>query len=116
MSNFNPIPPTKKELKQLKKQYEKERLERLNKLDDKKLTAVLHYYKGTIQTSQYHVGLHKLYSDEKNTWNSVVMLGTERQRCADDTIDNITASYNIDITEQMRKDYKNNGNKLVIYF
>ena len=73
MSNFNPIPPTKKELKQLKKQYEKERLERLNKLDDKKLTAVLHYYKGTIQTSQYHVGFHKLYSDEKNTWNSVVM-------------------------------------------
>jgi len=42
------------------------------------------------------------------------MIGTERQRCADDTVDNITGSYTLNLTDEMIKEYENNDKKLLI--
>ena len=111
-----PTPPTEKQLKKLKKMFKQERLKRLNKLDNKKLTAVIHHFKGSAGVANYDINVNRYYSDSKSSWNSVVMLGTERQRCEDDTIDNITSSYDMEITPQMEQDYINNGKNLIIYY
>ena len=42
------------------------------------------------------------------------MVGTQRQMCADDTIDNITGTYTINLTDKMLKAYNENNNKLLI--
>lgn len=111
-----PTPPTEKELNKLKKIFKQEKLQRLNKLDNKKLTAVIHHFKGSAGVAKYDINVHRYYSDSKVSWNSVVMLGTERQRCADNTIDNITASYDMEVTPQMEQDYIANNKKLILYF
>lgn len=42
------------------------------------------------------------------------MVGTERQRCADDTIDNITGTYSYNLTDEMLKEYEANDKQLLI--
>ena len=42
------------------------------------------------------------------------MVGTERQMCADDTIDNITGTYSYNLTEKMLKEYEANDKQLLI--
>ena len=109
-----PTPPTKEQLVEMQKQHELERQERLLTYDNTKVEAKLVYYKGTIATARTHSYLNKQFADVKKDWNSVVMIGTERQRCADDTVDNITGSYSLNLTDDMLEAYKENNNQLLI--
>ena len=112
-----PTPPTKEQLVEMQKQHELERQERLLTYDNTKVEAKLVYYKGWIATTGTHSVLEKLsskFADIQRGWNSVVMIGTERQRCADDTIDNITGSYTLYLTDEMIKEYEANNKQLLI--
>ena len=109
-----PTPLTDKEYDQLQIQHEKERQERLLTYDNTKVEAKLVYYKGTTAAVGTHFYLNKQFADIKKDWNSVIMIGTTRQRCVDDTIDNITGSYTLNLTDQMIKEYKANDKKLLI--
>ena len=112
-----PTLPTKEQLVEMQKQHELERQERLLTYDNTKVEAKLVYYKGWIATTGTHSVLEKLsskFADIERGWNSVVMIGTERQRCADDTIDNITGTYSYNLTDKMLKEYEANDNKLLI--
>ncbi len=112
-----PTPPTKEQLVEMQKQHERERQERLLTYDNTKVEAKLVYYKGWIATVGTHSVLEKLsskFADIQRGWNSVVMIGTERQRCADDTVDNITGTYSLNLTDDMLEAYKENNNQLLI--
>jgi len=109
-----PTLPTKEQLVEMQKQHELERQERLLTYDNTKVEVKLVYYKGTIATARTHSYLNKQFADVKKDWNSVVMIGTERQRCADDTVDNITGSYSLNLTDDMLEAYKENNNQLLI--
>mgnify|MGYP003122692549 CR=1 FL=1 len=109
-----PTPLTDEEYAELKIQHKKERQERLLTYDNTIVLAKLHYFKGTIETSVYNSNLHKNYTDIDLDWNSVIMIGTDRQMCADDTIDNITGTYSLNLTDKMLKAYKENNNQLLI--
>ena len=109
-----PTLPTKEQLVEMQKQHERERQERLLSYDNTKVEAKLVYYKGTIATARTHSYLNKQFADIKKDWNSVVMIGTERQRCADDTVDNITGTYSLNLTDDMLEAYKENNNQLLI--
>ena len=111
---YIPKPLTKKQLVEMRKEQEKERQKRLLTYDNTIPKAKLHYFKGTIETSVYNSNLHKNYIDFDLDWNSVIMIGTDRQMCADDTIDNITGTYSLILTDKMLKAYKENNNQLLI--
>jgi hypothetical protein len=112
-----PTPLTKEQLVEMQKQHEIERQKRLLTYDNTKVEAKLVYYKGWIATTGTHSVLEKFsskFADIQRGTNSVVMVGTERQRCADDTVDNITGTYSLNLTEDMLKAYKENNNQLLI--
>jgi len=108
-----PTPLTKEQLVEMQKQHELERQERLLTYDNTKVEAKLVYYKGWIATAETHSYLNKQFADIERGWNSVVMIGTERQRCADDTVDS-TGSYSLNLTDDMLEAYKENNNQLLI--
>jgi len=111
-----PTPPTKEQLVEMQKQHERERQERLLTYDNTKVEAKLVYYKGWIATVGTHSVLEKLsskFADIERGCNSVVMIGTERQRCADDTVDS-TGTYSLNLTDDMLEAYKENNNQLLI--
>jgi len=112
-----PTPLTDEEYAQLKIQHELERQKRHLTYDNTKVQAKLVYYEGWIATTGTHSVLEKLsskFADIKRGWNSVVMIGTERQRCADDTVDNITGTESLNLTDDMLEAYKENNNQLLI--
>jgi len=112
-----PTPPTKEQLVEMQKQHELERQKRHLTYDNTKVQAKLVYYEGWIATTGTHSVLEKLsskFADIKSGWNSVVMIGTERQRCADDTVDNITGTESLNLTDDMLEAYKENNNQLLI--
>ncbi len=109
-----PTPLTAEELVEMQKQHELERQERHLKYDNITVEAKLVYYKGTTAAVGTHSYLNKQFADIKKDWNSVIMIGTERQRCADDTVDNITGTYTLNLTDKMIKEYENNDKKLLI--
>ena len=111
-----PTPLTKEQLVDMQKQHERERQERLLTYDNTKVEAKLVYYKGWIATVGTHSVLEKLsskFADIERGCNSVVMIGTERQRCADDTVDS-TGTYSLNLTDDMLEAYKENNNQLII--
>ena len=111
-----PTPPTKEQLVEMQKQHEIERQKRLLTYDNTKVEAKLVYYKGWIATTGTHSVLEKFsskFADIERGWNSVVMIGTERQRCADDTVDS-TGTYSLNLTDDMLEAYKENNNQLLI--
>ena len=109
-----PTLPTKEQLVEMQKQHEIERQERLLTYDNTKVEVKLVYYKGTIATGRTHSYLNKQFADIERGWNSVIMIGTTRQRCADDTVDNITGTYSLNLTDDMLEAYKENNNQLLI--
>tara|TARA_R110002012_G_scaffold278001_1_gene465563 strand:+ start:144 stop:497 length:354 start_codon:yes stop_codon:yes gene_type:complete len=109
-----PTPLTKEQLVEMQKQHELERQKRLLTYDNTTVLAKLHYYKGTIAVASTDSITHKQFSDVVTGWNSVVMVGTQRQICADDTVDNITGTYTLNLTDKMLKAYKENNNQLII--
>jgi len=111
-----PTPLTKEQLVEMQKQHEIERQKRLLTYDNTKVEAKLVYYKGWIATTGTHSVLEKFsskFADIERGWNSVVMIGTERQRCADDTVDS-TGTYSLNLTDDMLEAYKENNNQLLI--
>ena len=109
-----PTPLTAEELVEMQKQHELERQERLLTYDNRIVEAKLVYYKGYIAASGTDYNLNKKFADIKRDTNSVIMIGTTRQRCEDDTIDNITGTYSLNLTDEMIKEYENNDKKLLI--
>ena len=109
-----PTPLTNKELVEMQKQHELERQKRLLTYDNTKVEAKLVYYKGTTAAVGTHSYLNKQFADIKKDWNSVIIIGTTRQRCEDDTIPHITGSYTLNLTDEMIKEYENNDKKLLI--
>ena len=109
-----PTPPTAEQLVEMQKQHELERQERLLTYDNRIVEAKLVYYKGYIAASGTDYNLNKKFADIKRDSNSVIMIGTTRQRCADDTIDNITGTYSLNLTEKMLKEYEANDKQLLI--
>ena len=109
-----PTPLTDEEYAELQIQHQKERQKRLLTYDDTIVLAKLHYYKDSVSVASTDHTTHKQFSDIKKGYNSVVMIGTERQICADDTIDNITGTYSYNLTDKMLKAYKENNNQLLI--
>ena len=108
-----PTPLTKEQLVEMQKQHELERQKRLLTYDNTKVEAKLIYYKGTTAAVGTHSYLNKQFADIKKDWNSVIMIGTTRQRCADDSLD-ITGSYTLNITDEMIKEYEANDKQLLI--
>jgi hypothetical protein len=113
MDIYKPTPPTKEQLVEMQKQHEIERQERLLTYDNTKVEAKLVYYKGTSAAVGTNSYLNKQFADIKKDWNSVIMIGTTRQRCADDTIE-ITGTYSLNLTDKMIKEYEANDKKLLI--
>ena len=109
-----PTPPTKEQLVEMQKQNELDRQKRLLTYDNRIVEAKLVYYKGYIAASGTDYNLNKKFADIKRDTNSVIMIGTTRQRCADDTIDNITGTYSLNLTEEMLKEYEANDKQLLI--
>tara|TARA_R110002020_G_scaffold415122_1_gene624552 strand:- start:291 stop:641 length:351 start_codon:yes stop_codon:yes gene_type:complete len=109
-----PKPPTAEELLVMKKQHELERQERLLTYNNRIVEAKLVYYKGTIASAGTDSYTNKQFADIKSNWNSVIMIGTERQRAADNTIDNITGTYSYNLTDEMLKEYEANDKQLLI--
>lgn len=109
-----PTPPTAEELVEMQKQHELERQERLLTYDNTRVQAKIVYYKGTTATVGTHSYLNKQFADIKKDMNSVIIIGTERQRAADDTIDNITGTYTLYLTDKMIKKYEANEKQLLI--
>tara|TARA_R110002012_G_scaffold231709_2_gene404405 strand:- start:609 stop:1019 length:411 start_codon:yes stop_codon:yes gene_type:complete len=120
---LKPTPLTDEQLAELKIQHEKERQERLALLDDRVVTANLYYYKGARQSTtrkQEHLVTdhqHKPLSTpdmDLDAYGSAVVVGTERQRCEDNTFDKVTGIYSLNLTERMLKAYEENGKQLLI--
>ena len=109
-----PTPLTKEQLVEMQKQHELERQKRLLTYDNRIVEAKLVYYKGYVAASGTDYNLNKKFADIKKDSNSVIMIGTTKQRCADDTIDNITGTYSINLTEEMLKEYEANDKQLLI--
>ena len=109
-----PTPPTAEQLVEMQKQHELERQERLLTYDNRIVEAKLVYYKGYIAASGTDYNLNKKFADIKKDTNSVIMIGTTRQRCADDTIPHITGTYSLNLTEKMLKEYEANDKQLLI--
>ena len=109
-----PTPLTAEELVEMQKQHELERQKRLLTYDNRIVEAKLVYYKGYVAASGTDYNLNKKFADIKSSWNSVVMVGTERQMAADDTIYNITGTYSYNLTEEMLKEYEANDKQLLI--
>jgi len=120
---LKPTPLTDEQLAALKIQHEKERQERLALLDDRVVEAKLYYYKGVrtnttrqmehLVTDHNHKPLHTP-DLELDAYGSAVVIGTDRQRCEDDTFDKITGIYSLTLTERMLKAYEEGGHKLLI--
>lgn len=108
-----PTPLTKEQLVEMQKQHELERQKRLLTYDNTKVEAKLVYYKGTTAAVGTHSYLNKQFADIKKDFNSVIMIGTTRQRCADDSLD-ITGSYTLNLTDEMIKEYEANDKQLLI--
>lgn len=119
-----PTPLTDKEYDQLQIQHEKERQERLSLLDDKVVQAKLYYYRGvrqaTTKTQEHLVTDHNhkpLFTADLDldSYGTAVVVGTDRQRCEDDTFDKITGIYSLNLTDDMLEAYKENNNQLIIF-
>ncbi len=108
-----PTPLSAEELVEMQKQHELERQKRLLTYDNTKVEAKLVYYKGTTAAVGTHSYLNKQFADIKKDWNSVIMIGTTRQRCADDSL-NITGTYTLNLTDEMIKEYEANDKQLLI--
>ena len=118
-----PTPLTDKEYHQLQIQHEKERQERLALLDNKVVQAKLYYYRGvrqaTTKTQEHLVTDHNhkpLFTADLDldAYGTAVLVGTDRQRCEDDTFDKITGIYSLNLTDDMLEAYKENNNQLLI--
>jgi len=118
-----PTLPTKEELVEMQKQHELERQKRLALLDDKVVQAKLYYYRGvrqaTTKTQEHLVTDHNhkpLFTADLDldVYGTAVVVGTDRQRCEDDTFDKITGIYSLNLTDDMLEAYKENNNQLII--
>ena len=49
-----------------------------------------------------------------DAYGTAVVVGTDRQRCEDDTFDKITGIYSLNLTDDMLEAYKENNNQLLI--
>jgi len=120
---MKPTPLTDSEYKALVIKHEEERQERLALLDNRVVEAKLYYYKGVrtnttrqqehLVTDHQHKPLHTP-DLELDAYGSAVVVGTDRQRCEDETFTKVTGIYSINLTEEMLKAYEENGNQLLI--
>tara|TARA_R110002153_G_scaffold260751_1_gene420903 strand:+ start:715 stop:1071 length:357 start_codon:yes stop_codon:yes gene_type:complete len=111
---YRPTPLTPEEYKAMLVKQGIERELRLSKLDDRIVEAKLYCVKGVESFTKTDNILRKQTADERDAYEGIVVVGTERQRCMDKTFPNITGIYSYNLTEDMLKRYEANDNKLII--
>ena len=111
---YRPKPLTAEEYKAMLVKQAIERELRLSKLDDKIVEAKLYYVKGTENFTKPDNILLQRSVDERDAYERVVVVGTERQRCMDKTFPNIIGIYSYNLTEDMLKRYEANDKNLII--
>jgi hypothetical protein len=111
---YRPTPLTPEEYKAMLVKQAIERELRLSKLDDRIVEAKLYCVKGTESYAKPDNILRKKSVDERDAYEGIVVVGTERQRCMDKTFPNITGIYSYNLTEDLLKMYEDNNRKLII--
>jgi hypothetical protein len=117
---YIPTPPSAERLIEIEQEHQEALQKIYDECDDKIVEAKLYYFKDTRGVKQKHNMLCKangrpFYSaDEEKCWGSAIVIGTELQRCKDNTILNITATYSYNLTEEMLKMYEDNNRQLII--
>tara|TARA_B110001450_G_C17393465_1_gene388658 strand:+ start:186 stop:596 length:411 start_codon:yes stop_codon:yes gene_type:complete len=123
VSYLKPTPLTDAEYKAMVIQHEQERQDRLSLLDNRIVEAKLYYYKGvrpaTTMTQEPYVttsNLKPIYTPDLDLdgYGEAIVIGTERQRVADDTFTRVTGIYSLNLTEKMIKLYEENDKQLLI--
>ena len=123
VSYLKPTPLTDAEYKAMVLQHEQEAQDRLLLLDNRIVEAKLYYYKGVrpanTKTQESYVcksGGRPIYTADLDLdgYARAVVIGTERQRVADDTFVKVTGIYSLNLTERMLKAYEENNNNLII--
>tara|TARA_R110002167_G_scaffold57618_2_gene163097 strand:+ start:897 stop:1253 length:357 start_codon:yes stop_codon:yes gene_type:complete len=111
---YTPTPPTAEEIVEINKKHQEALQKIYDKCDDKIVEAKLYYVKGTENFTKPDNILLQRSVDERDAYEGIVVVGTERQRCMDKTFPNITGIYSYNLTEDMLKRYEANDNKLII--
>ena len=111
---YRPTPPTAEEIVEINKNLEEKLQAIYDKCDDKIVEAKLYYVKGTENFTKPDNILLQRSVDERDAYEGIVVVGTERQRCMDKTFPNITGIYSYNLTEDMLKRYEANDNNLII--
>jgi hypothetical protein len=123
VSYLKPTPLTDAEYKAMVIKHEEEKQERLSLLDDRIVEAKLYYYKGirngstcTQEQMIHTTNLKPVYTPDINleAYGEAVVIGTDRQRCEDDTFEKVTGIYSLNLTMKMLRAYEANNNKLII--
>jgi hypothetical protein len=111
---YRPTPLTTEEYKAMLVKQGIEKELRLSKLDDKIVEAKLYYVKGTENFTKPDNILLQRSVDERDAYEGIVVVGTEKQRCMDKTFPNIIGIYSYNLTEDMLKRYEANDKNLII--
>ena len=111
---YRPTPPTAEEIVEINKNLEEKLQAIYDKCDDKIVEAKLYYVKGTENFTKPDNILLQRSVDERDAYERVVVVGTERQRCMDKTFPNIIGIYSYNLTEDMLKRYEANDKNLII--
>ena len=111
---YTPTPPTAEEIVEINKKHQEALQKIYDKCDDKIVEAKLYYVKGTENFTKPDNILLQRSVDERDAYEGIVVVGTERQRCMDKTFPNITGIYSYNLTEDMLKRYEANDNNLII--
>jgi len=117
---MRPTPLTDKEYKAMLIEQAEQRESFIDALDNRIVEAKLYYYKGTEVIAKHDQLLMNTdfrsvqYSCERDAIRSCILVGTDRQRCQNSGLDNITGTYTLNLTEDMLKQYELNNKELLI--
>ena len=111
---YTPTPPTAEELVEINKKHQAILQEIYDECDDKIVEAKLYCVKGVENFTKPDNILLQRSVDERDAYEGIVVVGTEKQRCMDKTFPNITGIYSYNLTEDMLKRYEANDNNLII--
>lgn len=109
-----PTPPTTEEIVEINKKHQEQLQAIYDKCDDKIVEAKLYYVKGVENFTKADNILLQHTVDERDAYENIIVVGTEKQRCMDKTFPNIIGIYSYNLTEDMLKRYEANNNNLII--
>ncbi len=111
---YTPTRPTPERLIELDKEHQARLQEIYDECDNRIVEAKLYYFKSTENFTKSDNFLSIRSVDERNAYENVVVVGTERQMCMDKTFTNVIGVYSFILTEEMLKKYEDNDKQLII--